>query len=73
MEKDKQIQSVTRPLQVYLRRKESLVQPMQVVDSKLNSGAVEVTPNSEDYESNVPVVDDDLPIAIRKGVRKCIQ
>ncbi|GFS46225.1 hypothetical protein Acr_00g0100900 [Actinidia rufa] len=43
---------------------------MQVLDSKLNSGAdtVEVTPNSEDYESNVSVVDDDLPIAIRKPI-----
>ena len=48
---------------------------MQVLDSEPNSSTdnVEVTPNSEDYESNVPVVDVDLPIAIRKGVRKCTQ
>ena len=47
---------------------------MQVLDSELNSGAdnIEVTPNSEDCESNVLIVDDDLPIAIRKGVRKCV-
>ena len=48
--KDKQIPSATRPLQVYSRRKEPLVQLMQVLDSKPNFGTeyVEVTPNSKD-------------------------
>ena len=42
------------------------LEPISSVDN------IEVTPNSEDYESNVPIVDDyDLPIAIRKSVRKC--
>ena len=50
VEKDKQIQSATRPLQVYSRRKEPLVQPMQVLDSEPNSSTdnVDVTPNSKD-------------------------
>ena len=44
------------------------LEPISDVDN------IEVTPNSEDNESNVPIVDDyDLPIAIRKGVRKCTQ
>ena len=74
-EKDTQIQSATSPLQVYSRSKETLVQPTRVLNSELNAGVnnVEVTSNSKDYENNMLVVDDDLPIAIRKGVRKCTQ
>ena len=44
------------------------LEPISCVDN------IEVTPNSEDYESNVPIFYDyDLPIEIRKGVRKCTQ
>ena len=49
---------------------------MHIHDSKPISSAnnVKVTSNSEDYESNVPVIDDyDLPIAIRKDARNCTQ
>ena len=46
--KDKQIQSATQPLQIYSRKKEPLVQPMQVHNSKSTFGVknIEVTPNS---------------------------
>ena len=70
--KDKQIKSATCPLQVYSRRKESLIQPMQGHNLEPISDAdnVEVTPNSEDYETNVPIDDDyDLPIAIERVLR----
>ncbi|KAI9195814.1 hypothetical protein LWI28_018377 [Acer negundo] len=72
--KDKQIQSATHPLQVYSRRKGPTAQPMPVLDFEPNPSAdsVEVISNFESHENDVPVVDDeDLPIAIRKGVREC--
>ncbi|KAI9180195.1 hypothetical protein LWI28_002199 [Acer negundo] len=49
-------------------------QPMPVLDSEPNPSVdiVEVISNSKSHENDVPVVDDeDLPIAIRKGVREC--
>ncbi|KAI9186257.1 hypothetical protein LWI28_015329 [Acer negundo] len=72
--KDKQIQSATQPLQVYLRRKGPTVQPMPVLDFEPNTSAdsVEVISNSESHKNDVPIVDDkDISIAIRKGVREC--
>ena len=74
--KDEHIQSATHPLEVYSRKKEPLIQLMQVHNSEPISSAnnIEVTPNSKDYESNVSIVDDyNLPRAIRKGVTKCTQ
>ena len=74
MTKDKQIQSATRPLHVYSRMKGLTAQLMPVLDFEPNPSAdsVEVISNSESHENDVPIVDDeDLPIAIRKGVREC--
>ena len=49
--KDEHIQSATHPLEVYSRKKEPLVQQMQVHNSEPISGVdnIEITPNSDDY------------------------
>ena len=76
-----QSQGATRPLQVYTRRKAPLLQPMQHQESDTDLGTdkgaekIEVNSNPKTDESGVSdsicSTKDNLPIAIRKGVREC--
>ena len=76
MAKDKQVQSSTHPLLHYSRRKVPIVQPMQIHELEPTPGNKVITHTersqeivSDFHEDNEP----NLPIALRKGTKKCTQ
>ena len=76
MAKDKLVQSSTRPLLHYSRRKAPIVQPMQIQELESAPGNEVITQTepsqeivSDFHEDNEP----NLPIALRKGTKKCTQ
>ncbi|TXG73092.1 hypothetical protein EZV62_001671 [Acer yangbiense] len=76
-----QSQGATRPLQVYTRREAPFLQPVQHQESDTDlgidkgAGKIEVNSNPKTDEGGVSdsicSTNDNLPIAVRKGVREC--